>query len=260
MTLFDLDGKTAIVTGSSRGIGKAIALRLAEHGAHVVICSRKEQACNATAVEINSKIGRDAAIAVPANISSKSDLAALVAETRKKFGRVDTLVCNAASNPYYGPLSGISDDLFRKTLDNNILSNHWLIQMVAPELIARRSGSIIVVSSIGGMIGTRVIGAYNISKAADLQLVRNLALEFGPHNVRVNSIAPGLIKTDFAKALWEDQERLRQVHEKLPMRRIGDPDEVAGAAVFLASDASAYVTGQSIIVDGGAMISSSVAD
>jgi NAD(P)-dependent dehydrogenase (short-subunit alcohol dehydrogenase family) len=260
MTLFDLDGKTAIVTGSSRGIGKAIALRLAEHGAHVVISSRKEQACNATAVEINSKIGRDAAIAVPANISSKSDLAALVAETRKKFGRVDTLVCNAASNPYYGPLSGISDDLFRKTLDNNILSYQWLIQMVAPELIDRRSGSIIVVSSIGGMIGTRVIGAYNISKAADLQLVRNLALEFGPHNVRVNSIAPGLIKTDFAKALWEDQERLRQVHEKLPMRRIGDPDEVAGAAVFLASDASAYVTGQSIIVDGGAMISSSVAD
>jgi len=163
-------------------------------------------------------------------------------------------VCNAASNPYYGPMAGIADEQFRKVLDNNILSNHWLIGMVAPGMCARRSGSIVIVSSIGGLRGSPVIGAYCISKAADLQLARNLAVEYGPHNVRVNCIAPGLIKTDFARALWEDEPMLAQRSAATPLRRIGEPDEIAGAAVFLASPAGAFVTGQTIVVDGGVTI------
>jgi NAD(P)-dependent dehydrogenase (short-subunit alcohol dehydrogenase family) len=151
-------------------------------------------------------------------------------------------------------MAGISDDQFRKILDNNIVSNHWLIQMVAPEMLARGEGSIIIVSSIGGLKASPVIGAYNISKAADFQLARNLAAEFGPHQVRVNCIAPGLIRTDFARALWENPVVLKTVTDMTPMRRIGEPEEIAGAAVFLASPASTFMTGQAIVVDGGSTI------
>ena len=161
------------------------------------------------------------------------------------------MVCNAASNPYYGPLAGIEDDQFRKILENNVIANHWLINFAVPQMIERKEGSIIIVSSIGGLRGSPVIGAYNVSKAADFQLARNLAVEYGPHNVRVNCIAPGLIKTDFARALWEDPENLRRRTESTPLRRIGDPDEIAGAAVFLASRAGAFMTGQSLVIDGG---------
>src|SRR5690349_20242587 len=224
MQLFDLSGKVAIVTGSSRGIGRAIAEALADHGAKVVISSRKAPACQEVADAINAKHGDGTAIVVPASISSKEELQTLVDETRRQLGRIDVLVCNAASNPYYGPMSGIADEQFRKILDNNVLANHWLIQMVAPQMIARRDGAIVIVSSIGGLRGSPVIGAYNVSKAADMQLARNLAVEFGPHNVRVNCIAPGLIKTDFARALWEDPERLREVNATAPLRRIGEPD------------------------------------
>ena len=254
MSLFDLSGKVAVITGSSRGIGRAIALRMAEQGAHVVVSSRKAEACAEVVAEIEEAHGAGRAIAVPANISSKEELRALVDGTQQAFGRIDILVCNAASNPYYGPMSGIADEQFRKILDNNVLANHWLIQMVAPQMIARRDGAIVIVSSIGGLRGSPVIGAYNVSKAADMQLARNLAVEFGPHNVRVNCIAPGLIKTDFARALWEDPERLREVNATAPLRRIGEPDEIAGAAVFLASRAGSFVTGQSIVVDGGVTI------
>jgi NAD(P)-dependent dehydrogenase (short-subunit alcohol dehydrogenase family) len=177
-----------------------------------------------------------------------------VAETNRQFGRIDVLVCNAASNPYFGPQAGIADAQFRKILDNNIVSNHWLIAQVAPQMTAQRSGSIIIVSSIGGLRGSPVIGAYCISKAADMQLARNLAVEYGPHNVRVNCIAPGLIQTDFARALWEDPAMLQQRMTTTPLRRIGQPDEIAGAAVFLASQAGSYVTGQSLVVDGGVTI------
>jgi len=253
-TLFDLAGKVAIITGSSRGIGKAIAQRLAEHGAKVVISSRKAGPCEEVAAEINGQRGEGTAIAVPANIASKEDLQRLVDETRRAFGKVDICVCNAASNPYYGPLAGIADDQFRKILDNNIISNHWLIGMVAPEMRARKDGAIIIVSSIGGLRGNAVIGAYNISKAADFQLARNLAHEFGPDNVRVNCIAPGLIKTDFARALWEDPEILERSTKGVPLRRIGEPDELAGAAVYLASKAGSFMTGQALVVDGGATI------
>ena len=254
MTLFSLAGKVAVITGSSRGIGKAIAERLAEHGAKVVISSRKLEACEQVAAAINAKHGDGRAIAVAANISSKEALQNLVDETVKRLGPVDALVCNAASNPYYGPLAGISDEQFRKVLDNNILSNHWLINAVAPGMIERKSGSIIIVSSIGGLRGSPILGAYCISKAADLQLARNLAVEYGPHSVRVNCIAPGLIRTDFAKALWDNPELLAARSAETPLRRIGEPDEIAGAAVFLASPASSFMTGQVMVVDGGVTI------
>ena len=251
MNLFDLTGKVAVITGSSRGIGRAIAEAMADHGAHVVISSRKAEACAEAAGAINARHGEGAAIVVPANISSKDELQNLVDETRRQLGRVDILVCNAASNPYYGPMGGITDDQFRKILENNVIANHWLVQMVAPEMIERRDGSIIIVSSIGGLTSSTMIGAYNISKAADFQLARNLAAEFGPHGVRVNCIAPGLIRTNFARALWENPDTLKAVTRHTPMRRIGEPHEIAGAAVFLAAPASTFMTGQSIIVDGG---------
>ncbi|MGE0180481.1 MAG: SDR family NAD(P)-dependent oxidoreductase [Sphingomonas sp.] len=251
MSLFDLTGKVAIITGSSRGIGRAIAEAMADQGAKVVVSSRKAEACQEVADAINAKHGESRAIVVPASISSKEELQRLVDETRARLGRIDILVCNAASNPYYGPMGGITDDQFRKILDNNVIANHWLIQMVAPEMIERKAGSIIIVSSIGGLKASAVIGAYNISKAADFQLARNLAAEFGPHQVRVNCIAPGLIKTDFAKALWENPQTLKMVTMHTPMQRIGEPHEIAGAAVFLGSDASTFMTGQAIVVDGG---------
>src|SRR5688572_13720648 len=254
MNLFDLTGKVAIITGSSRGIGRAIAEAMADHGARVVISSRKAEACQEVADAINAKHGDGRAIVVPATISSKEALQQLVDETRAQLGRIDVLVCNAASNPYYGPMAGISDDQFRKILDNNIIANHWLINMVAPEMIERKDGSIIIVSSIGGLKASPVIGAYNISKAADFQLARNLAAEFGPHQVRVNCIAPGLIRTDFARALWENPSTLKLVTDLTPMKRIGEPEEIAGAAVFLASPASTFMTGQAIVVDGGSTI------
>ncbi|MGQ0590940.1 MAG: SDR family NAD(P)-dependent oxidoreductase [Sphingosinicella sp.] len=254
MNLFDLTDKVAVITGSSRGIGRAIAEALADHGAKVVISSRKAEACQEVADAINAKHGEGRAIVVPASISSKEELQRLVDETLALWGRIDILVCNAASNPYYGPMAGISDDQFRKILDNNVVANHWLIAMVAPGMIERREGSIVIVSSIGGLKASTVIGAYNISKAADFQLARNLAAEFGPHQVRVNCIAPGLIKTDFARALWENPDTLKLVTAHTPLQRIGEPHEIAGAAVFLASPASTFMTGQAIVVDGGSTI------
>jgi NAD(P)-dependent dehydrogenase (short-subunit alcohol dehydrogenase family) len=254
MSLFGLDGKVAVVTGSSRGIGRAIVERMAEHGARVVVSSRKAVPCEEVAAAINAKSGPGRAVAIPANISSKDELRRLVDETDRIFGRIDILVCNAASNPYYGPLAGVSDDQFRKILENNVIANHWLISFVAPQMKERRDGSIIIVSSIGGLKGNAVIGAYNISKAADFQLARNLAVEFGPHNIRVNCIAPGLIKTDFARALWENADTLKAATARTPLGRIGEPDEIAGAAVFLAARAGSYMTGQAVVVDGGATI------
>ncbi|HWI85358.1 MAG TPA: SDR family oxidoreductase [Sphingomonas sp.] len=251
MELFDLTGKVAIVTGSSRGIGRAIAEAYAAAGARVVISSRRQLACDDVAAAINASHSEERAIAIAASISDKAALESLVAQTRERLGRIDLLVCNAASNPYYGPMAGISDAQFRKIFDNNVLANHWLIAMVAPEMIERKDGAIIIVSSIGGLIGSDVIGAYNVSKAADFQLVRNLAVEFGPHNVRVNAIAPGVIRTDFARALWEDPAAEAELRRVTPLGRIGEPAEIAGTAVFLASKAGAYVTGQGIVVDGG---------
>lgn len=253
--LFDLSGRVAIVTGSSRGIGRAIAERMAEAGASVVISSRKEPACIAVADEINNRHGERRAISLAANISSKDDLKALVERSVATFGRLDIVVCNAASNPYYGPMAGIDDGQFRKILENNVIANNWLIQFAAPELERQGGGAVVIISSIGGLKGSPVIGAYNISKAADMQLARNLAVELGPKNIRVNCIAPGLIRTDFARALWENPEMLARYTGTTPLGRIGEPDEIAGAAIFLASRAGLFVTGQTIVVDGGSTIS-----
>ena len=254
MSLFDLSGKSAVITGSSRGIGKAIAEEMAAQGAKVTISSRKPGPCQEVAKELNDKYGDGTAIAVPANISSKEELQKMVDATNEAFGKIDIVVCNAASNPYYGPMAGIEDEQFEKILSNNIISNHWLIQMCAPQMKERKDGAIIIVSSIGGLRGSPIIGAYNISKAADFQLARNLATEFGRDNIRVNCIAPGLIKTDFARALWENPDTLKRALTGTPLGRIGEPKELAGAAVYLASEAGAYTTGQMIVVDGGATV------
>jgi len=252
MELFNLTGKVAIITGSTRGIGRAIAEAYAAAGARVVISSRRQAACEEVAAAINACHGEERAIAIAASISDKAALEAMVTETRKRLGGINLLVCNAATNPYYGPMAGISDEQFRKIFDNNVLANHWLISMIAPEMIARRDGAIILISSIGGLVGSDVIGAYNISKAADFQLVRNLAVELGPHNVRINAIAPGVMRTDFARALWEDPKAEAALQKATPLGRIGEPEEIAGAALFLAAKAATYMTGQTIVVDGGA--------
>lgn len=254
MKLFDLEGKIALVTGSSRGIGRSIAEELAAAGAKVVISSRKQDACDDIAEIINSRHGQGRAIAIAANISDKSALQIMVDQTRRHLGPIDILVCNAATNPYYGSIAGIDDEQFRKVFENNVLANHWLIQMVAPDMIDRQGGSIIIVSSIGGLMGSKVIGAYNVSKAADFQLVRNLAIEFGPSNIRINAIAPGVIRTDFARALWDDPDAVARLEQATPLGRIGEANEIAGAAVFLASPASAFMTGQNIVIDGGTTI------
>ncbi len=254
MSLFDVSGRVAVITGSSRGIGRAIAERLAEHGAKVVISSRKLEACQSVADAINTARGAGTALPIAANISSKDDLVNLVTQARAVFGKIDILVCNAATNVHMGPMSTLKDEQFRKILENNILSNHWLIQLVAPEMSARRDGAIVIVSSVGGLQGSALLGAYGISKAADLQLARNLAVELGPLNVRVNCVAPGVIKTDFARALWQNPKIAKATEAATPLRRLGEPDDVAGAVVFLCSPAGRHITGQYLVIDGGASI------
>jgi NAD(P)-dependent dehydrogenase (short-subunit alcohol dehydrogenase family) len=252
MNPFDLTGKTAIVTGSSRGIGRSIAEHLAKAGARVIISSRKADACEGVAQAIRTAGGD--AIAIAANIGDKTQLQHLVSETRRQCGKIDVLVCNAASNPYYGSMGNMPDEAFNKILQNNIVSNHWLANLVLPEMAQRKDGAVIIVSSIGGLKGTSVLGAYAISKAADMQLARNLAMEWGPSNIRINCIAPGLIRTDFARALWENPEILQRYQSQTPLRRIGEPDDIGGIAAFLASPAAAFITGQTIVADGGVTI------
>jgi len=250
--LFDLSGRVAIVTGSSKGIGKAIAEAMAAHGAKLVISSRKAPACEEVARQIREAGGE--AIAVPCNVSHKDQLERLVAETRRRLGAIDVLVANAGVNPFYGGSLEIPDSAFEKILDVNIRSNHWLCQMVIPEMRERRSGVIIIVSSVTGLKGSATLGSYAVSKAADMQLARNLAVEFGPDGIRANCIAPGVVRTDFARALYEDPEAAARQEAWTPLRRLGSPRDIAGAAVFLAAPAGAWLTGQSIVIDGGASI------
>jgi NAD(P)-dependent dehydrogenase (short-subunit alcohol dehydrogenase family) len=249
-SLFDLTGKVAVVTGSSKGIGRAIAERLAEHGAKVVVSSRKRDACEVVAEGIRAK-GGEAAV-IPCHILRKEELQALVDQTNALWGKIDILVCNAALNPYYGPAAECPDEAYERTMGGNVRSNFWLTNMVAPQMAARgEGGSIIIVSSIGGLRGSAKLGVYAISKAADMQMARNLCVEWGPHNIRANCIAPGLIRTDFARALWENPALYKKRTRDTPLQRIGEPDEIAGAAVFLASAAGSFTTGQTIVVDGG---------
>ena len=250
--LFDLTGKVALITGSTRGIGKSIAEEMARAGARVVVSSRKAEACEQVRAEFE-KQGYEV-LAQPCNVSRKEELQALVEATMKRWGRIDVAVSNAASNPYYGPLAGIPDDAFDKIFNNNVKSVLWLASLTLPGMAERGGGSYITVGSIGGIIANTVIGAYGMSKAADHMLVKNLAAEWGPKNVRVNAIAPGLIKTDFAKALWEDPKRRAEREAATPLRRLGEPRDIGGIAVFLASEAAAFITGQCIVADGGVTI------
>ncbi len=251
-TPFHLTGQVAIVTGSSRGIGRAIAETMASLGAKVVISSRKADACEAVAREIGGKGGT--AVAIPCNISRKNEVEALVAKTQNTFGGVDILVCNAAVNPVYGPLASLSDEAFDKVMGANVKSNLWLCNLAIPGMAERGGGAVVIVSSIAGIRGTGVLGAYGISKAADFALARNLAVEWGPRNVRVNCVAPGLIKTDFARALWENPDNLAARNAQTPLRRIGRADEIGPVAAFLASPAASFITGQIIVADGGVTI------
>jgi NAD(P)-dependent dehydrogenase (short-subunit alcohol dehydrogenase family) len=252
--LFDLSGKVALITGSTKGIGRAIAEAMARHGARVVISSRRADACQAVAAELNEELADAPGEAIGTHTAPRPELERLVETTRQRLGPIDVLVLNAAVNPYYGPSKDIPDSAFDKVMSVNIRSNHWLAHLVLPDMVERRDGVVIVISSIGGLRGSTDLGAYAISKAADLQLVRNLAAEYGRHNVRVNAISPGLIRTDFARALWENPDNLRTRTARDPLRRIGEPEEIAGCAVFLAARAGSFATGQNFIIDGGATI------
>jgi NAD(P)-dependent dehydrogenase (short-subunit alcohol dehydrogenase family) len=249
---FDLSGKVALVTGSTRGIGKSIAEELARAGARVVVSSRKADACEQVRAEFE-KQGYEV-LARPCNVSRRDEVQALVEAAVKRWGGIDIAVANAATNPYYGPLADIPDEAFDKIFQNNVKSVLWLAGLTLPGMAERGGGSFITVGSIGGIIANTVIGAYGMSKAADHMLVKNLAAEWGPKNVRVNAIAPGLIKTDFARALWEDDQRRKEREAATPLRRLGEPRDIGAIAVFLASAAAAFITGQVIVADGGVTI------
>ncbi|AMN47688.1 short-chain dehydrogenase [Steroidobacter denitrificans] len=248
--MFDLSGQVAVITGSSRGIGRAIAHALAQAGARVVVSGRKLPACETVVEEIRETGGE--AVAVPCNVSDKTQLEHLVSMAIDTWQRLDIVVCNAAVNPYFGPMTGMSDAVYDKIMNSNVRSNFWLCNIAGPHMVrSGGTGCFILISSIGGNQGSDTLGVYGMSKAADYALTRNLAVEWGPRGLRANCIAPGLIKTDFSRALWENPELLAGVEEATPVRRIGQPEDVGGVALFLASRAAAYVTGQVLVVDGG---------
>ncbi|OUS19978.1 short-chain dehydrogenase [Rhodobacterales bacterium 59_46_T64] len=252
MHMLDLNGKTAIVTGSSRGIGRAIAELFARCGANVVVSSRTMEACTPVVESIAAQGGE--AMAIPCHIGHKQELQALVEKTIAAYGQIDMLICNAAINPVYGPMSETSDEVFDKIMGTNVRSTLNLCNMVLPIMAAQGGGTVVIMSSIAGMRGNISIGAYGISKAAEAALARNLAIEWGPDNIRINALAPGLVKTDFARALWEDPVRLERAENRTPLRRIGTPEDIAGTALFLATELSSYITGQTIVADGGETI------
>ena len=249
--IFDLTGRVALLTGASKGMGKSMAQGLADHGAKVVVSSRKQDACDVAAAEINQACGEDRAIGIACNAGYKDQLQALVDETRSRLGPIDVLIGNAGVNPFYGSMADLPDEAFDKIMSTNVKANHWLCQMVAPDMIEKGRGSMMITASTGAFHASETLGAYGISKLADIALVRNLALELGPKGVRVNAICPGLIKTDFAKALWDNPEAAQRANEQIPLRRLGESDDLQGLAVFLASDASSYITGQALTVCGG---------
>ena len=259
--IFDLTNQIAIVTGGSRGIGLAIASRLVEHGAHVMLCGRNEEACLEAVRTIESTVrkdhdGRAAArpgevAATVADLSRADDLQALVDRTEAKWGRVDLLVCNAARFPAAASMAKMPEEEFRATLEANVLSSQRLCQRVLPGMVERGHGRIIVIGSIAGIQGSSKFGTYALSKAAEMQLVRNVAAEFGRHGIRANAVAPGVIRTDMSSGLWTSAERLAAHNARNPSGRIGEPDEIAATVVFLASPGASYINGQTIAVDGG---------
>jgi NAD(P)-dependent dehydrogenase (short-subunit alcohol dehydrogenase family) len=249
-TSIDLSGRVAIVTGGGRGIGKSIARRFAEAGGNVVIASRKAENLEATAAELSSLPGKTVPIAC--HVGRSDDIENLVRETEKQLGPVDILVNNSATNIGQGPALNVTDEMFAKIFEINVLSSLRLIRLTAPSMIERRRGSIINIVSIGGLRPMAEGILYSATKAALIMMTRSWAVEFGRHNVRVNAIAPGLIQTDFSEYLWKNPELVEKIEASQPIPRIGRPDEIGGMALYLASDESSFVTGQVFVVDGGA--------
>jgi NAD(P)-dependent dehydrogenase (short-subunit alcohol dehydrogenase family) len=251
-SMFELKEKVALITGSTRGIGRAIAEAMARAGAKVVISSRNRDRCDEVVSDLLND-GHDA-FPVRCNVGSKEDLEHLVSAARRHFGSIDCLVCNAAANPYLGPLSQIPDEVIDKMLETNVRSKIWLCNLVLPQMAERGGGSVIIVSSVTGLEGSSKLGLYAMTKASDMQLARNLAVEWGPKNIRANCLAPGLVRTEFARALWENTELRARLEASTPLRRIGAPEDIGGAAVFLASPAASWISGQTLVLDGGAGI------
>ncbi|MCL4107982.1 UNVERIFIED_CONTAM: hypothetical protein GTU68_017010 [Idotea baltica] len=249
---FSLEGKVAIVTGGSKGIGLSVVHHLAGLGAKVVIASRKIESCEAAVAEVEAKGGE--AIAVSCNISRKEECEALIQTAKDTWGRVDIFVANAAVNPVFGPLAEIEDSAFQKVMTSNVHSLIWFAKAAMPLMAEQGGGSFVVVSSIGGLRGSPTLGAYGISKTADIGVVRSLAVEWGPKNITVNCIMPGLIKTDFARKLWENPKLAEDRINRTPVRRLGEPDDIGGIAAFLASPWARFITGEVIVADGGTTI------
>lgn len=251
--LFDLHGKVAIVTGSSRGIGFASARAMAEHGARVAISGRKADAAEAAAAQIRAAGGE--AIAVPCNIGRKDELQRLVDAANEAWGRVDIVMANAAIHPWIGSVLDLKEETFAKFMQVNVQSSIWLAQMTVPHMLDRGYGRFIVVASVVGILGDPVTGTYGLTKAADMQFVRNLATEFGSRGVTANCIAPGTFKTEMARSQWEDEKLVEWYRQRNPSQRFGEVEEIAGLAVLLASPSGGYINGQTIAVDGGHTIS-----
>ena len=250
--LFNLENKNVLLTGASKGMGLAMAQGLVNHGANVVISSRKLDQCEKAAKTINDSIDQEKAFAYSCNTSIKDELNALVDFSMSKLGSITTLVCNAGVNSFFGSMSEIDDESYDKTMNTNVKSNHWLINMVSPFMKQSGGGSIMITSSIAAFDASETLGTYSISKLAVLGLVRNYASELGPSNIRVNAICPGLVKTDFSKLLWENPDAERATSQRMPLRRLGEADDFMGVAVFLASDESSFMTGQALTICGGA--------
>ena len=250
--LFNLENKNVLLTGASKGMGLSMAKGLVNHGANVVISSRKLDQCEKAAKTINDSVDQEKAFAYSCNASSKDELNALVDFSMSKLGSITTLVCNAGVNSFFGSMSEIDDESYDKTMNTNVKSNHWLINMVSPFMKESGGGSIMITSSIAAFDASETLGTYSISKLAVLGLVRNYASELGPSNIRVNAICPGLVKTDFSKLLWENPDAERATSQRMPLRRLGEADDFKGVAVFLASDESSFMTGQALTICGGA--------
>lgn len=249
--LFDLSGKTAVLTGASKGMGLAMATALAEHGAKVVISARNQEQLETAAQTINSLCGKNMAIPIEANAGQREAIENLVETARSRAGSIDIVIGNAGVNPYFGPTSEISDAAYQKTMTTNVQSNLWLAQLTVPDMVKKGAGSVIFTASVAALKPSEQLGTYGMSKLALIGLTRNLAQEFGPHGVRFNAICPGLIRTDFARELWENPKVEDRIQQQIPLRRLGEADDLKGLAVFLASDASRYMTGQALTVCGG---------
>ena len=247
--MFNLEGKVAVVTGASRGIGRSIAECLASAGAKVVVASRKQPALEEVAQSIRQSGGE--AFACAAHNGDKDALYRLVDRTLERYGKLDILINNAATNPHFGTLLDAADSFWQKTIEVNLLGNVWLSQAAVKAMRAGAGGKIVNVASIAGLNPGHFQGIYSITKAAVISLTKTLAIELGPDNIQVNAIAPGLVKTNFARTLWENDDLLREILARTPAQRIGEPSDIAGLALYLASEASNYTTGAVFVADGG---------